>query len=267
MAAHETTLNKKAKNGFTKAIENANNSPDQQENDSEHHQEDILTDNEVDEEPSAGFSGDNSVDEKATDSDHGSDHTYQRPIKPKKKGLKRSYSCSKAKKRKANTPPSSRKPKKRKKHFSSSSDSSTSSSDSSSTDSELSSSSAENKKSSNTWKMTKAEDLNSWKLPRKLAKSFTGNLQEHYADAELKDNILEDCPVSKNIPPTPHLNSTTETYLGEAKATFAIANDISLARVSGKIRDITGPLSRVWDMCHKGTMNKMKSKMVKEKLD
>ena len=115
--------------------------------------------------------------------------------------------------------------------------------------------------------MTKSEDMNSWKLPKRLAKSFNKHLSEHYTDTDLKDNILEDFPPPKNIPPTPCLDSTMETYLGEAKAPFVAVNDKSLARISSEIRDITRPLSRVWDSCHKGKYNKLKSKFVKEKID
>ena len=115
--------------------------------------------------------------------------------------------------------------------------------------------------------MTKSEDRNSWKLPKKLAKSFSQSMKEHYTDIDLRDNILEGSPPPKNIPSTPCLDSTMETYLGEAKAPFTAVNDKALARISSKIRDVTGPLGRLWKTCHKGQVNKRKQKFIKKKLD
>ena len=262
MADNRTTLEETSKNGFTQPTDDENNGADNRQNVSDNNQEDLHTDREYDAGYSPGYSGNTSVGTKAPDSD--TVHTHVRLRKPKRKGLKRPATCTKSKKRKATMPPKSRTPRKRKRENSSSS---SSSSDSDSSSSSCSDSDSQSSSSSQTWKMTKTEDMNAWKLPKKLAKSFARNLQEHYTDAELKDNILEECPPPKNIPPTPSLDSTTETYLGEVKATYAIANDNALARLSSKIRDITGPLSRVWDMCHRGKMNKIKSKMAKEKLD
>ena len=93
--------------------------------------------------------------------------------------------------------------------------------------------------------MTKSGEENSWKLPKDLAKSFSRNLREHYTEAEIRENILEDFPVPKNIDSTPQLDSLMETYLGETKNVYATRNDQSLARISTKIRDATGPLSQV----------------------
>lgn len=130
-------------------------------------------------------------------------------------------------------PPISRKPKKRKNHFSSFSDSSASC-----TDGESSSSSSENERTSNTWKMTKAEDVNSWKLPRKLDKCFTGN-QEHYTDAGLKDNILEACQSPKTYLP-PHTLKVSSNVPWGGKG-----------HICQNLRH-TGPLSCGWMMvvCH-----------------
>ena len=88
--------------------------------------------------------------------------------------------------------------------------------------------------------MTRSEDVNAWKLPKKLAKTFMKNLGEHFTDEEIKTNILEDYPVAKNIPQVPSLDSTMETYLGSAKANYATVNDRSLFRILSKVRDIYG---------------------------
>ena len=115
--------------------------------------------------------------------------------------------------------------------------------------------------------MTKSGEENSWKLPKDLAKSFSKNLREHYTEAEIRENILEDFPVPKNINCTPQLDSLMETYLCETKNVYATKNDQSLARISTKIRDVTGPLSQVWKMCHAKKSSKIRATAIRDKLD
>ena len=165
-------------------------------------------------------------------------------------------------KRKAKMPPSKKAKRKRKDSYSSSSSCSSSSPSSLSSESSGDSSSEDN-----IWQMTKSGEENSWKLPKDLAKSFSRNLREHYTEAEIRENILEDFPVPKNIDSTPQLDSLMETYLGETKNIYATKNDQSLARISNKIRDVTGPLSQVWRMCHAKKSSKLRATAIRDKLD
>eukprot|EP00112_Aurelia_sp_Birch-Aquarium-sp1_P020099 Seg5098.1 transcript_id=Seg5098.1/GoldUCD/mRNA.D3Y31 product="hypothetical protein" protein_id=Seg5098.1/GoldUCD/D3Y31 len=264
MADFENVPDENTKNGFTSIEDSEENQDITGDDEGDHsptHREVYYSGNTYD---GGNSSGSSSADGKAS-------HTGQgRQSKPSKKGLhsthtkKKGLKCTlarkKATKRKVSTPTHSGKRKKQRRE-SSSSQSSSSCSDSSSD------SSSSSEEEDETWKMTKSEDINSWKLPKKLARPFSKNLKEHYTDAELRDNILQDRPLPKNIPPTPCLDSTMETYLGEAKVPFVAVNDKSLARISAKTRDITGPLSRVWETCHKRHVNKVKSKFIKKKLD
>eukprot|EP00112_Aurelia_sp_Birch-Aquarium-sp1_P000216 Seg1018.18 transcript_id=Seg1018.18/GoldUCD/mRNA.D3Y31 product="Unconventional myosin-Va" protein_id=Seg1018.18/GoldUCD/D3Y31 len=182
------------------------------------------------------------------------------------KGLQSTHS-RKSRKRKAKMSPKSGKTKKkaRREYYSFSASSSTSGSDSTSDSSDDNSSSSE--EGDKTWQMTKSQDVNAWKLPKKLAKIFHKNLREHFTDEEIKTNILEDYPVAKNVPQAPSLDSIMETYLGSTKATYAAANDRSLLRMMSKVRDITGPLGHLLKLCHKSKQSTLRTKFIRKKMD
>ena len=167
-------------------------------------------------------------------------------------------------KRKAKMPAKSGRNKKRRRSFSStaSSSESSSSSHSDSSDTDSSSTGEEN----NTWQMTKSEDLNAWKLPKKLAKTFAKNLNEHFTDEDINANILEENTVAKNIPQIPQLDSIMETYLGNNKMGYVAVNDKALSKITSKIRNITGPLSRVWKLCHK-KKSTLRTKSIRKRMD
>ena len=181
---------------------------------------------------------------------------------PPKKRRTQARSPKRNGKRKAKMPPSKKTKRKRKDSYSSSSSCSLSSSSSLSSESSGDSSSEDN-----IWRMTKSGKENSWKLPKDLAKSFSKNLREHYTEAEIRENILEDFPVPKNINCTQQLDSLLETYLCETKNVYATKNDQSLAKISTKIRDVTGPLSQVWKMCHAKKSSKIRATAIRDKLD
>ena len=262
MAEFENVAGENSKNGFTSTEKSLNNHTDNEGEQSPTQHNDDFSGNTDDGGLSTGCCSD--AGGRTTDT---SQERQSKPSKKglhsthtKSKGLKRTLTRKKTTKRKAGTPKYSGKRKKQRRE-SSSSESSLSSSSS------CSDSSSSSDEENEAWKMTKSEDKNSWKLPKKLAKSFSHSMKEHYTDIDLRDNILEGSPPPKNIPPTPCLDSAMETYLGEAKAPFTAVNDKALARISSKIRDVTGPLGHLWKMCHKGRVSKRKSKFMKEKLD
>eukprot|EP00794_Sanderia_malayensis_P004489 gene4489-5084_t len=150
------------------------------------------------------------------------------------------------KKGKAKMPAKGGRNKKRKQPFSPTSSSSSESSSSSHSDSSGTDSSSTEEEHS-TWQMTKSEDQNAWKLPKKLAKTFAKNLNEHFTDEDTNINILKENTVAKNIPETPQLDSIMETYLSNNKTGYVAVNDKALS----KIRNIPGPLSRVWKLVTK----------------
>ncbi len=90
-------------------------------------------------------------------------------------------------KKKAKMPPLKRKSKRRRKDYSSSSASSSSEYTSS-----ISSSDSESSKEESTelWHMTKASKVNAWCLPKTLSKSFSQELQQHYTEEEIRNDIL-----------------------------------------------------------------------------
>ena len=138
-------------------------------------------------------------------------------------------------KRKAKMPAKSGRNKKRRRSFSSTSSSSESSSSSHSDSSDTDSSSTEEENS--TWQMTKSDDLNAWKLPKKLAKTFAKNLNEHFTDEDINANILEENTVAKNIPQIPQLDSIMETYLGNNQMGYVAVNDKAKIIVKNHIKN------------------------------
>eukprot|EP00794_Sanderia_malayensis_P012627 gene12627-13917_t len=201
-AAAESTKNIGSASEGTNKISQYQQSELEENNNYSEKQDDV--ENTEDGEDSQGYSSPN----KAAESDHTkvTSKYHKGPHGTLKRKGRHGYpSC---RNRKATMPVKSRKNKKRRRVPSSASSSASSgessassssyNSDSSSTD--LSSSEEEN----NTWQMTKSEDLNAWKLPKKLAKTFAKHLSEHVTDEDIKTNILEENTVAKK-----HSSNTT----------------------------------------------------------
>ena len=104
-------------------------------------------------------------------------------------------------------------------------------------------------------------------VAKEIGKNLQQNLGEHFTNEEIKTSILENYLVAKNIPQVPSLDSTMETYLGSAKASYATVNDRSLFRILSKVRDITGPLVHLYKLCHRTKQSTMKTKFIRKKLD
>ena len=66
-------------------------------------------------------------------------------------------------------------------------------------------------------------------------------------DKTLSDSILEENPVPTNVLPTPKLDDYLLVMSEGKKKYFELTRERSLNRIQGKIRDILGSLSRVWE--------------------
>ncbi len=67
-------------------------------------------------------------------------------------------------------------------------------------------------------------------IVNKLAKTFTKNINEHFADEDINLNILEENIVARNIPEIPQLDSIQETYLSNNKTRYIAVNDKDFMR-------------------------------------
>ena len=87
-----------------------------------------------------------------------------------------------------------------------------------------------------------------WSLPAQLADYFNDLTREFFEDDDLRDEnglpIKEVNPVPENIQKVPKLDNFLEEDWKEKK--FLVENDNDVARVQERIRDVMGPLSKVW---------------------
>ena len=73
-------------------------------------------------------------------------------------------------------------------------------------------------------------------------------MRTYYTDAQIQKAVLDKEPVPSKMDKTMKLDSIMESYLREKNTPGKIASkkDKSLARISSKIRDIMGPLAKIW---------------------
>ena len=97
-------------------------------------------------------------------------------------------------------------------------------------------------------KPKRKKDRHMWSLPEQLAGYFNDLTKEYFDDDDLRDElgvpIKEVNPVPENIQKVPKLDSFLEEDWREKK--FLVENDNDVARVQERIRDVMGPLSKVW---------------------
>ena len=92
------------------------------------------------------------------------------------------------------------------------------------------------------------EKENEWNMDSRLAKYIKSNSRKYVPDKTLETTILDKNPVPANIEETLKLDQTFNTFLRK-KGNYgsrAIQQDKSVARISSKVRDILGPLAKIW---------------------
>ena len=87
------------------------------------------------------------------------------------------------------------------------------------------------------------KDRNQWELSDDLA--AYANSTKFIPDRDIFDNILENNPVPKNILETPKLDPFVISLLTNTHNSFEITRDKQMTRISNKLRDVYGPLSKV----------------------
>ena len=80
-----------------------------------------------------------------------------------------------------------------------------------------------------------------------MASYINKNTNDFLPDKILTESILEENPVPTNVLPNPKLDEYLAVMLEGKKKYFEITRERSLNRIQGKIRDILGPLSWVWE--------------------
>ena len=97
-------------------------------------------------------------------------------------------------------------------------------------------------------KPKRKKERHMWSLPDQLASYFNDLSREFFEDDDLRDEfgvpIKEVNPVPENIQKVPKLDNFLEEDWKEKK--FLVENDSDVARVQERIRDVMGPLSKVW---------------------
>ena len=89
-----------------------------------------------------------------------------------------------------------------------------------------------------------------WALPGQLAEYFNDYTREFFEDDDLRDEegnpIKEVHPVPENIQKVPKLDTFIEQMWQKDSKKFLTENDHDVSRIQERIRDVMGPLSRVW---------------------
>ena len=97
---------------------------------------------------------------------------------------------------------------------------------------------------------TRKKERHMWALPVQLADYFNDLTREFFEDDDLRDGdgnpIKEVHPVPENIQKVPRLDNFIEQMWQKDSKKFLTENDHDVARIQERIRDVMGPLSKVW---------------------
>ena len=92
-----------------------------------------------------------------------------------------------------------------------------------------------------------SEDVDSkWDLSDELAKYVNKAFKGFIADKILKEKVLEENPVPTNIAKCKKLDTFLKKLLEESGKKYCVKGDESLLAVQERIRNVFGPLSKVW---------------------
>ena len=89
-------------------------------------------------------------------------------------------------------------------------------------------------------------EMNEWELPKNMAKYLNQVSNKHLKDSLARKEILEAHPVPKNVPPTPELDAITRSILQRANRNVVLSKEKNLRECQNKLRDVWGPLGRMW---------------------
>jgi len=95
--------------------------------------------------------------------------------------------------------------------------------------------------------VNRQENPSSWSLEQELADFVNKNITNSYTDSQMSKSVLEQ--ESENLRKTLRVGLHYGDFLREKDTLvtkMVINKDKSLSRIAGKIRDITGPLTKIW---------------------
>ena len=139
--------------------------------------------------------------------------------------------------------------KKKRSPSSSSSDSSSSSSQSSSSDDSDSDSHPRRHKR---FKIVAKGDENMWELPKSMARYANSQFREYIPDKSIEETLLSGYPVPANIQKVKRLDDFLKTLISPSTSCM----DTVLEKTQGRIRQVMGPLSKLWKELEDITKNK-----------
>ena len=98
------------------------------------------------------------------------------------------------------------------------------------------------------------EEKREWSLKSKDAKYINKALVTYVSNKTIEDSILKDKPVPKNIHKPEELDDTWETRL-EKRHRDSIETDNALKKVQTNLRNVFGPLTKLWKSVDEATDN------------
>ena len=92
------------------------------------------------------------------------------------------------------------------------------------------------------FKITPKEEECKWNLPDEFASYLEEHIDKFIPDKDLKDKVLDEHPVPANCPRVRKLDEFLSQFLSSHDERL----DVSLSKIESRIRDILGPLSKLW---------------------
>ena len=106
------------------------------------------------------------------------------------------------------------------------------------------------------FKIVSEEEEFRWSLPADTVEYANKNSEKFIPDKDVKEAILLKFPRPENIDPVKKLDEFLLELLKQKKITVDIKIDDTFEKVQGKVTDIMGPLSKLWDMIENASSEK-----------
>ena len=96
------------------------------------------------------------------------------------------------------------------------------------------------------FKVTTEEDRYRYEILDALIDYANDNFETYILEKEVKSSILLENPVPNNIDPVKKLDDVLKSILRDKNQSNDINFDNILEKIQGKVRDVMGPLSKLW---------------------
>ena len=91
------------------------------------------------------------------------------------------------------------------------------------------------------------KEKHQWKLPNQLAHFYNKHSRTYIPEKQLAEDIKSDLPVPDNIRDVPKMDDFLSSMIAAANKNYVLENNKDLERIKNKVRDITGPISYLWE--------------------